>query len=120
MHVRNRQWLLRTRPTGGVSADNFQYAEVEQGEPELRAGEILVRNVAFALVPTMRNWMNEPGRSYREAIELGAADKILPLEMLASQIIHEGRRAHDAAQEDNGGEKEYDQPVKTALTACAC
>ena len=28
----------------------------------------------------------------REAIELGAADKILPLEMLASQIIHEGRR----------------------------
>jgi two-component system chemotaxis response regulator CheB len=28
----------------------------------------------------------------REAIELGAADKILPLEMLASQIIHEGQR----------------------------
>jgi two-component system, chemotaxis family, protein-glutamate methylesterase/glutaminase len=28
----------------------------------------------------------------REAIELGAADKILPLEMLASQIIREGQR----------------------------
>jgi two-component system chemotaxis response regulator CheB len=28
----------------------------------------------------------------REAIELGAADKVLPLEMLASQIIHEGQR----------------------------
>lgn len=28
----------------------------------------------------------------REAIELGAVDKVLPLEMLASQIVHEGMR----------------------------
>jgi NADPH-dependent curcumin reductase CurA len=68
---RNRQWLLKSRPTGRVTAANFEYAEVDMPEPELRAGQILVRNLMFAPAPTQRNWLNAPGRSYRASVALG-------------------------------------------------
>jgi NADPH-dependent curcumin reductase CurA len=70
--LRNRQWLLRSRPGGRVTADQFGYCEVELPEPLLQPGQILVRNLMFAPAPTQRNWMNAPGRSYRAAIEVGS------------------------------------------------
>jgi len=70
--LRNRQWLLKSRPTGKVTAANFEYSEVEIPEPQLRPGQILVRNLVYAPAPTQRNWMNAPGRSYRAAIAVGS------------------------------------------------
>jgi NADPH-dependent curcumin reductase CurA len=70
--LRNRQWLLKSRPTGNVTAANFEYSEVEIPEPQLRPGQILVRNLVYAPAPTQRNWMNAPGRSYRAAIAVGS------------------------------------------------
>ncbi len=69
--LRNRQWLLKSRPTTRVTAANFEYAEVEMPEPELRSGQILVRNLMFAPAPTQRNWLNAPGRSYRASVAVG-------------------------------------------------
>ena len=39
--------------------------------PELAPGEVLVRNRIISCAPTIRNWLNEPGRSYRGAIAIG-------------------------------------------------
>ena len=72
MLLRNRQWLLKSRPTGAVTAANFEYSEIDMPEPELRPGQILVRNLVFAPAPTQRNWMNAPGRSYRASIAVGS------------------------------------------------
>jgi NADPH-dependent curcumin reductase CurA len=71
MPLRNRQWLLKTRPSGPVSAADFEYGEETAGH-ELQPGQILVRNLIFGLAPTMRNMMNDPMRSYRAAVEIGS------------------------------------------------
>ncbi|MFL6602616.1 MAG: NADP-dependent oxidoreductase [Steroidobacteraceae bacterium] len=67
----NRQWLLASRPSGAVKHENFTFREAKLVEPELKPGEVFVRNLMFHLAPTMRNWMNEPSRSYRAAVEIG-------------------------------------------------
>src|ERR1700743_2333736 len=80
---RNRQWLLKRRPSGRLTVADFEYGEVEMPEPQLRPGQILVRNLMFAPAPTQRNWLNAPGRSYRAAVAVGspirgpAGDEIL-------------------------------------------
>jgi len=71
MTLRNRQWLLASRPQGHVKLSDFELAETEMPEPDLRPGEVLVRNLAFHLAPTMRNWINDPSRSYRASVDLG-------------------------------------------------
>ncbi|HET9960391.1 MAG TPA: NADP-dependent oxidoreductase, partial [Polyangiaceae bacterium] len=62
---RNRQWLLKTRPHGALSLDNFEFRDQEMPEPELASGQILVKNLLFTCAPTMRNWLNAPGNSHR-------------------------------------------------------
>lgn len=68
----NRQWLLKQRPQGHLSLDDFEYREAPQEQPSLAEDEILVRNVAFLCAPTMRNWMDPPGNSLYPSIPLGA------------------------------------------------
>ncbi|HEX4455303.1 MAG TPA: NADP-dependent oxidoreductase [Kofleriaceae bacterium] len=69
--LHNRQWLLKRRPQGPLSLGDFEFREQAMPEPELEPGQILLRNLLFTCSPTMRNWMNAPGGSYR-SIELGA------------------------------------------------
>lgn len=69
--LHNRQWLLKSRPQGALALDDFEFREGELPEPELAPGQILVRNLLFTCSPTMRNWMNAPGSSYR-TVDLGA------------------------------------------------
>jgi NADPH-dependent curcumin reductase CurA len=71
MTWRNRQWLLSSRPSSRLSAENFAYREQDLEPPHLEPGQVLVRNLAFSCAPTIRNWMNESGRSYRAPIALG-------------------------------------------------
>lgn len=67
----NRRWLLTSRPAGKVSATDFTYDEQPFSPPALEDGQVLVRTAMFACAPTMRNWMNEPGKSYRASVNLG-------------------------------------------------
>jgi NADPH-dependent curcumin reductase CurA len=71
MQLRNRQWLLKQRPAGAVSLDNFEFREQVLQEPTLAPGQVLVRNLVFNCAPTMRNWMNDAARSYRTPVMLG-------------------------------------------------
>jgi NADPH-dependent curcumin reductase CurA len=53
----NRRWRLRQRPQGAASPADLEL--VEEALPELRDGEILVRNLYLSLDPTNRIWMSD-------------------------------------------------------------
>ena len=64
----NRQWLLATRPTGLVGAENFKYVETPIPEPQ--GGEVLVKNKFLSFDPTQRGWMvDKPG--YLSPVKIG-------------------------------------------------
>jgi NADPH-dependent curcumin reductase CurA len=64
----NRQWLLKSRPTGMVEPSNFELQESVVPEPA--EGEFLVRNLYLSLDPAMRTWMvDQP--SYIPPVGLG-------------------------------------------------
>lgn len=71
MRNTNRQWLLKRRPQGALSLEDFEYREVEMPGEDLKEGEVLVHNVAFLCAPTMRNWMDPPGKNLHPTTELG-------------------------------------------------
>lgn len=64
----NRRILLASRPVGEIQDENF--AQETVAVPELKDGEILVRNLFLSLDPAMRGWMRE-GDSYIEPVQLG-------------------------------------------------
>ena len=88
----NRKWLLARRPRGTVVVEDFAYAEEPFEVPELTPGEVLVRNRIFSCAPTIRNWLNEPGRSYRGSIGLGE-----PIRGLTGSHVQESRHPDYAA-----------------------
>jgi NADPH-dependent curcumin reductase CurA len=61
--------VLASRPTGEATPENFRLETVEV--PELRNGEVLVRNEYLTVDPYMRSLMNE-GKSYMPPVELNA------------------------------------------------
>jgi NADPH-dependent curcumin reductase CurA len=67
----NRRWTLARRPDGPVGAEDFALVEAPFDMPALNEGEILARNRVFAIAPTIRNWLNLPGRSDRGSIPIG-------------------------------------------------
>lgn len=67
----NRSWVLARRPEGAVAVSDFDYRQKPFTAPELAEGEILVRSRIFSCAPTIRNWLNAPGRSYRGSIGIG-------------------------------------------------
>jgi NADPH-dependent curcumin reductase CurA len=67
----NRRWTLARRPDGPVAVRDFALVEAPFDMPALSEGEILVRNRVFAIAPTIRNWLNPPGRSDRGSIPIG-------------------------------------------------
>ena len=68
MTDRNRQILLRSRPKGAVTRDNFEFNEATV--PELRDGQILVKNLYLSIDPTIRGWIDRD--TYLPAVEIGA------------------------------------------------
>lgn len=68
MPIRNRQWLLASRPRGAVEESNFRLEETTV--PALRDGELLVRVHYLSLDPYMRGRMNE-AKSYAPSQPLG-------------------------------------------------
>ncbi|MBX3206777.1 MAG: NADP-dependent oxidoreductase [Labilithrix sp.] len=65
----NTQVRLVSRPTGFPDASNFEIVR-DAPLPELKDGEVLVRNQFLSLDPYMRGRMNE-GRSYAPPVALG-------------------------------------------------
>ena len=66
----SREILLRERPVGMPTSENFELAEVEV--PELTEGEFLVRNIWMSVDPYMRGRMTER-KSYIPPFEIGKA-----------------------------------------------
>ena len=54
--MQNRQVLLKSRPTEIPQAEHFEITE--RPAPELREGQILVRNQFLSVEPAMRGWVN--------------------------------------------------------------
>jgi hypothetical protein len=81
----NRQWLLKRRPQGMISVDDFEYREVPVPEPDLAAGEILVRNLFLGFDPAMRGWVTD-ARSYIPPVPLGEPMRAVTVaEVVASE-----------------------------------
>lgn len=68
MSATNRQWILRSRPEGKPSEEDFELVENEVPEPD--ANEVLVRTRYLSVDPYMRGRMRE-GESYAEAWAVG-------------------------------------------------
>ena len=64
----NHAFRLKSRPTGMVSAENFDY--VEEPVPDPGEGEILVKVLYLSLDPAMRGWLRE-GKSYVPPVQIG-------------------------------------------------
>jgi NADPH-dependent curcumin reductase len=67
--MKNKQFLLKTRPVGTPTRDNWDYVETEV--PELADKQVLVKVAFISLDPAMRGWMND-GKSYIEPVQIGA------------------------------------------------
>lgn len=64
----NRQWLLRRRPRGLVTAADLELREA--GVPSPGDGQVLIRVLLLCMDPTIRNFMN-PDPGYGTPIALG-------------------------------------------------
>jgi len=66
----NRQWLLRSRPEGMVSESDFERVASPLPQPDLDAGQVLLKTVMLGFDPAMRGWItDEP--SYLPPVALG-------------------------------------------------
>ncbi|MET0326998.1 MAG: NADP-dependent oxidoreductase, partial [Ilumatobacteraceae bacterium] len=61
MSERNRQMVLRERPTGEVSGEHFEL--IESDVPVAGDGEVLLRTTWLSFDPAQRGWLNDV-RSY--------------------------------------------------------
>ena len=66
--VVNRRILLKRRPKGMPTPEDFEFAEAPMPDPD--PGEVLVRNRFLSLDPYMRGLM-DAGKSYLTPLELG-------------------------------------------------
>lgn len=66
----NRQWILNKRPTGFVDNNTFQYRETPRPQPDLAAGEVLVKNLYLSFDPAMRGWLDDKP-SYLPPVPIG-------------------------------------------------
>jgi NADPH-dependent curcumin reductase CurA len=66
----NRQWLLRERPVGMVGPEHFELTESAIPQPDLAAGQVLVKTLMLGFDPAMRGWL-EDVRSYLPPVAIG-------------------------------------------------
>jgi NADPH-dependent curcumin reductase len=65
--TRNRQWILKARPAGKLTGEEFLWKETSV--PRLSDGQMLVRTLWLSVDPTQRIWMARD--SYKPAVPLG-------------------------------------------------
>ena len=64
----NRQWRLIRRPKGAIEPDDLEFTE--SPVPDLRDGDVLVRNIYLSLDPTNRIWMSDMDQ-YMPPVQIG-------------------------------------------------
>jgi NADPH-dependent curcumin reductase CurA len=70
MDTHNRQWLLQERPLGMVGPEHFELVETALPQPDLSAGQVLVKTLMLGFDPAMRGWLaDEP--SYLPPVAIG-------------------------------------------------
>jgi NADPH-dependent curcumin reductase CurA len=67
--MKNKQFLLASRPVGTPTKENWDF--VETTVPELANNQVLIKVEYISLDPAMRGWMND-GKSYIEPVQIGA------------------------------------------------
>lgn len=68
MSVSSQQLVLKSRPNGAPTDDNFDLKTIDL--PDLEQGEILLRTIYLSLDPYMRGRMND-AESYAEPVKIG-------------------------------------------------
>ena len=86
MENRNRQVLLKRRPTGAPTPADFEIAEAPLPDPG--EGEVLVRGIYLSLDPYMRGRISGV-RSYARPVEIGA--------VMEGRVVGEVARSRDPA-----------------------
>lgn len=71
--MKNRQWLLSSRPTGDVDPTHFRLVEEELSETPPATQRVLLRTEMVLCAPTIRNWISGNRSSYYPTIEIGQA-----------------------------------------------
>ncbi len=66
----NRQWLLKERPIGMVGPEHFELVQSAIPEPDLGAGEVLIKTLMLGFDPAMRGWLMDE-RSYLPPVAIG-------------------------------------------------
>jgi NADPH-dependent curcumin reductase len=64
---KNRQWILKARPTGKLTGEEFLWSEAPIPRPA--DGEVLIRTLWLSIDPAQRIWMARD--SYKPAVPLG-------------------------------------------------
>lgn len=88
--MKNRQFLLKSRPTGKISRSNFDF--VTTPTPDLKDGEVLVQNRYISLDPTHRIWMSDI-EQYMPPIGIGEVIRSLGIGEVVesrSEVLHKG------------------------------
>src|SRR5882672_7896818 len=86
MENRNRQVLLKRRPTGAPTAADFAIADAPLPDPG--EGEVLIRGIYLSLDPYMRGRISGV-RSYAKPVEIGA--------VIEGRVVGEVARSRDPA-----------------------
>jgi NADPH-dependent curcumin reductase CurA len=64
---KNRQWILKARPAGRLTGEEFRWNEVPVPQPS--DGQVLIRTLWLSVDPAQRIWMARD--SYKPAVPLG-------------------------------------------------
>lgn len=84
MQIENRQILLKSRPVGMVSDENFESAT--QTITEVPDGKVLVRSIYLSIDPAMRGWMTDQ-KSYMPPVQIGEVMRGMVVgEVVESQV----------------------------------
>ena len=67
-NLKNRKWVLSSRPKGMVSKENFLLKEEEL--KEIKENQMLLKNLYFGFDPTQRGWLNDM-KSYMPPVQIG-------------------------------------------------
>jgi NADPH-dependent curcumin reductase CurA len=66
----NRQWLLKERPLSLVGPEHFKLVESPLPEPDLAAGQVLLKTLMLSFEPAMRGWLDDVP-SYMPPVGIG-------------------------------------------------
>lgn len=99
----NQRWILKQRPQGALAPGDLEL--VEEAIPDIRDGEVLLRNIYLSLDPTNRIWMSDR-EQYLPPVALGDVMRGVTLAVVESSRS-ERFKAGQIVQPHSGGWEVY-------------